>query len=338
MLIKDVLFLPVTLALTAHGSEHFIHTVALLFFSVVASLGSSVWDVDLPYNSLLDIRCVGLNTSGRRLFTMAAVHAGCRSQYGLFLILAVTSGVWTSIWIPFGSSTTWAEVLRVGASVGALVAATLGPVATFATWSVVAMLALATSCGSWVLRKRQLEATGVPSAMRYCAEMQKRLCLWGDTAPAKLCADADVRNTARSILEFEERIPIERLDLAFFGERQAWRISLADAPDYDAVLAHLERLKTAIDEPVTRILMQQVLARTPVTKTKKIGLYLAGAITKFAAPTIDVEVPSPLKGWEFGDLDLAALRLHAWREAIKILQCLDTVAGPTMFGRRYFVS
>mmetsp|Transcript_145305 Transcript_145305/g.256145 ORF Transcript_145305/g.256145 Transcript_145305/m.256145 type:complete len:1585 (+) Transcript_145305:42-4796(+) len=335
MITKDVLLFPVVLVLSGRLSEHWLYSVALLFYTVIILLSSAVWDVDLPYESLLDVRCSGLNMGGRRLLTMAAVQAGLSGNNGLFLSFMVASAAWTTMWAPFASSTPWAEVLRLGASAGGLAAATLGLFPTFLTWISAFIIGLLTAFGSWLLRKRALAASKIPSAMQHCVDMEKCLRLWGDTTLPRLRVDADVRSTARRVLEFEDRLPVERLDLDFFAGRHAWRSGLADAPDYETVLLHIERLKTAISVPVTRILVQQVLARMTLFGKRQLDRPLATEIAKFVVPPVDFKLPQPLKGWEFGDLDLAALRQHAEREAAKIPMLIRSkAAGPTTIGRQ----
>jgi len=335
MITKDVLLFPVVLVLSGRLSEHWLYSVVLLFYTVITLLSSAVWDVDLPYESLLDVRCSGLNMGGRRLLTMAAVQAGLSGNNGLFLSFMVASAAWTTMWAPFASSTPWAEVLRLGASAGGLAAATLGLFPTFLTWISAFIIGLLTAFGSWLLRKRALAASKIPSAMQHCVDMEKCLRLWGDTTLPRLRVDADVRSTARRVLEFEDRLPVERLDLDFFAGRHAWRSGLADAPDYETVLLHIERLKTAISVPVTRILVQQVLARMTLFGKRQLDRPLATEIAKFVVPPVDFKLPQPLKGWEFGDLDLAALRQHAEREAAKIPMLIRSKAArPTTIGRQ----
>jgi len=337
MLTQEVFFLPVVLVLGTHFPNHWLHCAALLFFSIVVLLSPIVWDIDVPYESLLDIRRVGLSASGQRLLMLAAVFAGVSQQYNLFISLLSAACVWTAAWIPFGCSAPWSEVLRLGALFGAQAVVTAGPSATIITWAAAIVLAFIIAFCSWVVRRRRLAASEVPIALRHCAEMQKRLCLWGGAAfsPELLRVGADVRSAAQCVLEFEERLPMERLDLAFFAERRQWRTTLVEAPSYSAVIQHLEVLKAAISEPATQILVQQVLARALVrTHGKELGEPLACKIARLAVPPIDVVVPSPLKGWEFGNLDLAILRRHAAKAAAKIPDMIQTRGhGTQVLGR-----
>lgn len=174
----------------------------------------------------------------------------------------------------------------------------------------------------------------IPTALHRCADIRKRLCLWDESeAPAQLHIDADVKNTAQRILEFEEQLPLERLDLDFFARRQVWRQGLAEAVNYESVLDHLTALQDAISEPVTRILVKQVLTRLHVGG-RLLGADLAGHITRMAVPSFDFTLPPPLDGWEYGSLDLAGLRQHAQAEAARIPAMIQTKATqPTSFGK-----
>jgi len=165
-------------------------------------------------------------------------------------------------------------------------------------------------------------------------ELQQSLCIWDGAEPRPLQLDADIKGTARRILELEEQIPVERLRLSFFSEREAWRSRLVDAPDYGIVLQHIDQLKEAVSVPATRVLVQQVLARI-VIQPRNLHMPLAREIVHFAVPTLDFILPSPLKGWEFGELDLAQLRSHAAAEASRIPDIIHTMTGrPTKFGAR----
>eukprot|EP00930_Biecheleria_cincta_P033255 TRINITY_DN23020_c0_g1_i1.p1 TRINITY_DN23020_c0_g1~~TRINITY_DN23020_c0_g1_i1.p1 ORF type:complete len:1521 (+),score=251.07 TRINITY_DN23020_c0_g1_i1:50-4612(+) len=332
---KEVLIFPVVLSLTTKLSEHWLYCVALLFYCVIALLSSAIWDVDLSYEFLLDIRCTGLNLGGRRLLAIAAIQVGLTGHWFGFISLLVASAAWSAVLAPFAASIAWAEVLRLGASVAALAAATFGLVPAYVTMAAICIIAVVTAVISWMLRRRSYAASEIPAALQHCSEMESNLRLWGDTAASlKLNVDADVLSTARQILEFEDRLPMERLELGFFAERSAWRRSLAESPDYKTVLSHIERLKAAITVPVTRILLQQVLAKAPATRGKQLGLPLANEIARFTVPPIEFDVPAPLKGWEFGDLNLAALRQHAARQAKMIPKLIQSRApAETKIGR-----
>lgn len=323
---KEVLLFPVILSLTTKLPASGLYCVALLFYVVVALLSSAIWDVDLTYESLLDIRCTGLNLGGRRLLAIAAVQVAVTGHRFGFISLMIASVVWSAAMAPCAASVAWAEVLRLGASVMALVAATFGLLPAYVALAVTSIVALATAVTSWRLRTRAYAASEIPTALQHCLEMESNLRLWGDTASLKLSINADVASTAQHILEFEDRLPVERLKLDFFAERSAWRSSLAESPDYKTVLSHIEHLKAAITVPVTRILLQQVLATAPATQTRQLGLPLAREITQFTVPPIEFAMPPPLKGWEFGDLNIVALRQHAAQQAKHIPKLIQSRA------------
>jgi len=254
-------------------------------------------------------------------------------ERGLFVALVLLCAAWVLAWLRCGCSASWPELLRVGACLGAVAAAWgARPGSVAVIWVSTTAVALAMALGGCWSRKRLLAASEVPAALADLAEIQERLCLWGGEPLPALRADADVRGTAERLLEFEERLPTERLDPAFFSERGAWRLALADTPEYSTVLYHLSTLKAMIREPATRVLTKQVLARAPVGRSsgqcqRQLGWRLAGEVVRFAVPRIDVSLPEPAQGWELGKIDLALLRSIAAQKAAFIPSAINTRAS-----------
>lgn len=329
-LLQEVLFLPTVAVIAPMTPTHPAWTLPLLYFAVVTALSPAAWGTPLSRAGLLDIRTLGLSSSGRQLLLAAAIVAAVHGWRVPFVSLAVAAALWTLAWTPRGAEVRWAELLRAGASLAGAGAALEGLplgslVAGAACW--VGLTAAFAAASGWRWRK-QLAATTVPQAVETLGLLQARLSLWGGGGPQHHVAlGASVPRAAAALLDLEERTPFDRLRLDFLRARRGWRARLLRAADYDDVLAQLKKLEAALAEPPTRILLQQVLERMPLARGGSLPEPLAAEIVELAAPRPDARPPEPPRGWEHGRLDLAAARQAAAREAAKLPAQMQTSAA-----------
>ncbi|CAK0871657.1 unnamed protein product [Prorocentrum cordatum] len=325
-LLQEVLFLPTVAVLAPMTPRHPAWTLPLLYFAVVAALSPAAWGTPLSRAGLLDIRTLGLASSGRQLLLAAAVVVAARGWRLPFASLAAAAALWTLAWTPRGAAVRWAELLRAGAALAAAGAALeglpRGPlVAAAACWA--GLTAAFAAASGW-----QLAATAVPQAVETLGLLQARLSLWGGDGPQhRVALGASVPGAAAALLDLEERTPFDRLRLGFLRARDGWRAQLRRAADYGDVLAQLKELEGALTEPPTRILIQQVLERMPLARGRRLPAPLAAEIAALAVPRPGARPPEPPRGWEHGRLDLVAARQAAASEAAKLPAQLQTRAG-----------
>lgn len=115
--------------------------------------------------------------------------------------------------------------------------------------------------------------------------------------------------------------------MSFLKERDQWRLSLAGASEYRVVVEKIKTLEEAIAIPATRVLLQQVLADVRASPTRDLQHVLAREIATFAVPSVNFRTPPMPDGWEYGTLDLVALRRVANDFAQRIPMQIHTMAS-----------
>jgi len=183
-LLQEVLFLPVVLVLASHMQQvrSTVTGVGLMFYITIALLGIAVWELPVPPSLQLDIRTVGLNSSGRRLLLAAAVVAAVIGEQFLFVALLVSSGIWTTIFAIHGSSVLWPQILQLGAIIGGVMVMEVGHAAMCATYFVAATVAAVSALLAYYQRRRQWLDSGLPRALESLHHIQECLSLWGDSS------------------------------------------------------------------------------------------------------------------------------------------------------------
>lgn len=320
-LVHEVLFLPVVTALVCPAASSWQHSIALLYFITIAVLSSQAWYVPISREVLLDIRSVGLCSSGGRLLLAAAAVAAAGAFRSAFLGLAGASLVWTAFWLlAGGASVAWAQVLRIGVGAGALAFVAGGCRAASWAWAGCFGTALAVGLQARAKRRRELLATDVPTAMARLQAIQARLSLWGDATRVPSVVDTSPQGAAVQLLELEERVPFERLSRAFLLGRRAWQERLLSDPSYKQVTEGLQELQAAITMPPTRSLLQGLLVRVTIAgRARSLPGPLAAEIADFllhdSCPRFTVEAPVGLSQVAAGAPDLCLLARMARTEA-----------------------
>jgi len=332
-LVHEVFFLPVVAALAPSAVSSWPHALVLLYFVMIALLSSQAWDSAVPREALLDIRTVGLCSSGSRLILVGAVVAAVGGHGRLFLIFAGGSTAWTALWlVAGGASVAWAQVLHLGVGAGACAAILGGPPAASYVWLACTISAVLVGLVSKDVRKRWLLTTEVPAAMAQLRLVQARLSLWAEGASVPQVVDASPQGAALQLLELEERLPMERLGHGFLQRRHVWRRSLLDSPSYGLVAAGLKELRAAIAVPPSRALLQGLLLRVPIRgRTSMLPRPLAAEMADFVLEDslahVVPSLPESLVQVGNGNADLIALERSAQIEA-------GVLAGKVQSGRR----
>eukprot|EP00419_Tripos_fusus_P033100 CAMPEP_0172786870 /NCGR_PEP_ID=MMETSP1074-20121228/206162_1 /TAXON_ID=2916 /ORGANISM="Ceratium fusus, Strain PA161109" /LENGTH=1640 /DNA_ID=CAMNT_0013623887 /DNA_START=56 /DNA_END=4979 /DNA_ORIENTATION=- len=337
-LLHEVCFLPVVLILAQACAASRSCSVALLYFTSLALLAGGVWDNSVSREELLDIRVVGLGSSGRQLMFCSAVFAAAGGHSMVFVLFGIAAVLWTAIWIPKGSSVPWVELFRIGLQVGALVAGFAGLHCAVGVWGATTLLATTVALVARRQRRQRIVSSDLPKAMEELVQIQARMKVWDDSVSCELTSlDVSEQGAAMQLLRLESELPFERLRPSFLEARRVlWQQELLNAKDYSDVLLKLKELKEAIHEPTTRILLKQVLRGIAVPgRMAPFPEPLTELMVGFTCAPMSVAKVDPGPGWEHGCFDLSALRTQAVQEAARLPLMFRTLArshhGPTVF-------
>jgi len=336
---QETLFLPIVLVLSSVKSPRtLLHSAAVYYYITLAVLANGVWDMPVPRSLLLDIRCVGMSSSGRRLLLCAAVLAANVGSELVFVIFSCSACAWALAWAPRGGSVLWVELLRAGSLASCCAVIFFSQKAALFGMAGFALVSTVVAVVDWARRRVAWARSSLPKAIAELEGLTLRLSVWGNDVEAEsLVTNLSAQGVAQKVIQLETQIPFDRFTTHFMAGRHAWRSTLLDAACFEEVLGCIQELREGIVEPTTRILLKQVLGRAPLAKGRSIPAPLIDEVLAFAVPQLGFKPLAPVEGWRTGRLGLVQIARDARNQAWRLPEHIGSrgPGRPQVFGRRH---